>query len=178
MRQILSWSKQHLGWVVAGFMVLALSVNASSAPLDPQVSDSETEMQTGHQTESSPNPSVQSSEQATTAGEVQAEMLTASPFPSPAASPLLSPYPSLLPSPRPSPIASPRPISSPKAFVPAPVPVQPAPAAPVQKTGWSCNCKKTCPNLTCAEAQFQLNQCGCSVRDGDNDGLACDAQCS
>lgn len=42
---------------------------------------------------------------------------------------------------------------------------------------YACNCAKTCSQLSCAEAQYQLNTCGCSVRDRDNDGVACDAQC-
>lgn len=45
-------------------------------------------------------------------------------------------------------------------------------------TGYTCNCSKTCPNMSCQEAQFQLNECGCSRRDSDGDGLACDSQCS
>lgn len=40
-----------------------------------------------------------------------------------------------------------------------------------------CNCSKTCPNLSCDEAQYQLNVCGCSQRDADDDGIACDAEC-
>lgn len=41
-----------------------------------------------------------------------------------------------------------------------------------------CDCSKTCPNVsTCEEAQYQLNTCGCTVRDADNDGIACDADC-
>lgn len=44
--------------------------------------------------------------------------------------------------------------------------------------GYACNCSKTCPNMnSCAEAQYQLNVCGCSARDSDDDGIACDAQC-
>lgn len=43
--------------------------------------------------------------------------------------------------------------------------------------GYICNCSKTCPNLSCDEAQYQLNSCGCSQRDGDRDGVACDRQC-
>ena len=42
---------------------------------------------------------------------------------------------------------------------------------------YSCNCSKTCPSLSCAEAQYQLNQCGCRQRDADRDGIACDSQC-
>lgn len=58
--------------------------------------------------------------------------------------------------------------------------VSPKPtASPVQNTGGSyiCNCSKTCPNMSCSEAQYQLNVCGCSRRDADGDGIACDAQC-
>lgn len=41
-----------------------------------------------------------------------------------------------------------------------------------------CDCSKTCPNIsTCEEAQYQLNTCGCTVRDADHDGIACDAKC-
>lgn len=41
-----------------------------------------------------------------------------------------------------------------------------------------CNCSKTCSQMSsCAEAQYQLNACGCSARDADDDGIACDADC-
>ena len=41
-----------------------------------------------------------------------------------------------------------------------------------------CNCSKTCPQMSsCAEAQYQLNTCGCSRRDADGDGIACDSDC-
>ena len=43
---------------------------------------------------------------------------------------------------------------------------------------YSCNCSKTCPQInSCAEAQYLLNSCGCSARNGDDDGIACDAMC-
>lgn len=42
---------------------------------------------------------------------------------------------------------------------------------------YTCNCSKTCPNLSCDEAQYQLNTCGCGARDADDDGIACDSQC-
>lgn len=42
---------------------------------------------------------------------------------------------------------------------------------------YTCNCQKTCSQMGCAEAQYQLNTCGCSVRDRDGDGIACDADC-
>ncbi len=41
-----------------------------------------------------------------------------------------------------------------------------------------CNCSKTCAQMSsCAEAQYQLNTCGCSKRDADHDGVACDSDC-
>lgn len=60
---------------------------------------------------------------------------------------------------------------------PTPTPV--APVAPkASSSGYTCNCGKTCPNMSsCAEAQYQLNTCGCSARDADDDGIACDADC-
>jgi hypothetical protein len=50
-------------------------------------------------------------------------------------------------------------------------------AIPQSSSGYSCNCAKTCPALSCEEAYYQLNNCGCSARDGDNDGIPCEAQC-
>lgn len=44
--------------------------------------------------------------------------------------------------------------------------------------GYICNCNKTCYQMaSCAEAQYQLNVCGCSKRDADGDGFACDSDC-
>jgi len=49
---------------------------------------------------------------------------------------------------------------------------------PTPTTPWDCDCSKTCSEMSsCEEAQYQLTTCGCSVRDGDNDGIACDKQC-
>lgn len=42
---------------------------------------------------------------------------------------------------------------------------------------FTCDCGKTCPHMECAEAQYQLNTCGCSKRDADHDGIACDTNC-
>lgn len=45
-------------------------------------------------------------------------------------------------------------------------------------SNFACDCSKTCPNIsTCEEAQYQLNHCGCTVRDADHDGVACDEVC-
>lgn len=54
-----------------------------------------------------------------------------------------------------------------------------APTNPLSEGGnWTCNCSKTCPNMSsCEEAYFQLNTCGCSIRDGDKDGVPCENIC-
>lgn len=59
-----------------------------------------------------------------------------------------------------------------------PQPTQKPAFAPKKKsTSYTCNCRKTCSNMTCAEAYFQLNTCGCGARDGDNDGIPCENVC-
>ncbi len=41
-----------------------------------------------------------------------------------------------------------------------------------------CDCSKTCPQMSsCEEAYFQLNNCGCSKRDGNNNGIPCETIC-
>jgi hypothetical protein len=60
---------------------------------------------------------------------------------------------------------------------------QPTAAPQVQPTqppvvGYSCDCNKTCGAMTCDEAYFQLNTCGCGARDNDNDGVPCESVCS
>lgn len=56
-------------------------------------------------------------------------------------------------------------------------PITPAPALTSEKSTYTCNCSKTCDQLSCDEAQYQLNTCHCSRRDRDGDGVACDTQC-
>lgn len=51
------------------------------------------------------------------------------------------------------------------------------PPATNNNGGYVCNCAKTCPSMSCDEAYFQLNQCGCKKRDGNNDGVPCEEQC-
>gem|GEM_PF-5350362 len=60
-----------------------------------------------------------------------------------------------------------------------PIPATPPPVVVYEEPtpSYKCNCKKTCPNMSCDEAQFQLNSCGCKARDADKDGIACDSQC-
>lgn len=43
---------------------------------------------------------------------------------------------------------------------------------------YTCDCSKTCSQMSsCAEAQYQLNVCGCKARDTDKDSIACDSDC-
>jgi len=86
--------------------------------------------------------------------------------------------PASCPSPTPKPVATLKP-STPK---PATTTYY-TPAPTTQTSGtvsgsYTCNCSKTCPQMSsCAEAQYQLNVCGCSARDDDDDGIACDSDC-
>ncbi|MBD3365904.1 hypothetical protein GF360_01020 [candidate division WWE3 bacterium] len=57
------------------------------------------------------------------------------------------------------------------------VPSAPAPE-PAAAPAFSCSCSKTCSEMvSCEEAYFQLNTCGCSARDGDSDGVPCESIC-
>lgn len=51
--------------------------------------------------------------------------------------------------------------------------------SPAVNTGsYSCNCAKLCSQIaSCEEAKYQLNQCGCSARDSDGDGIPCESLC-
>jgi hypothetical protein len=41
-----------------------------------------------------------------------------------------------------------------------------------------CNCSKLCSQIaTCDEAYYQLQNCGCSARDSDGDGIPCETVC-
>ena len=52
------------------------------------------------------------------------------------------------------------------------------PPTAVSGPQFSCNCSKTCGAMaSCQEAYFQLNQCGCSRRDSDSDGVPCESIC-
>ncbi len=77
----------------------------------------------------------------------------------------------------PSPVPEQLPIPPPQNNVvpaPAPNPVTP----PVNTSPFTCNCSKTCGQMvSCEEAYFQLNNCGCSARDGNNDGVPCESIC-
>lgn len=69
------------------------------------------------------------------------------------------------------PIETPKPASNTTNYV--------APTNTTNDSGgsYTCDCSKSCSNISCSEAQFQLNSCGCTARDADRDGIACDSQC-
>ena len=53
-----------------------------------------------------------------------------------------------------------------------------ASASPKASGNYICDCSKSCAKMSsCAEAQYQFKNCGCSARDGDNDGVACNSIC-
>ena len=60
---------------------------------------------------------------------------------------------------------------------PAPVKIQQRYIPVQQGSGsWPCNCGLTCTQISsCVQAQYLLNSCGCSARDADHDGIACDS---
>lgn len=42
-----------------------------------------------------------------------------------------------------------------------------------------CDCTKACTKISnCEEAYYQLNTCGCTVRDNDGDGVPCESLCN
>lgn len=46
-------------------------------------------------------------------------------------------------------------------------------------SNFACDCSKSCTKISsCEEAYFQLNNCGCSVRDNDEDGVPCESLCN
>ena len=70
--------------------------------------------------------------------------------------PVLLPTPTLVPTSIPKPTVAPLPTTD----------------------SYGCNCSKTCSQMSsCDEAYYQLNTCGCSVRDGDDDGVPCENIC-
>ena len=73
--------------------------------------------------------------------------------------------------------ATPTPQSQSK---PVSKPVVTQPPAPQPQTGsYACDCNKLCGQMSsCDEAYYQLNQCGCSKRDSDSDGVPCESICN
>lgn len=91
----------------------------------------------------------------------------------------VTPIPTIIPTSIPQPTRVP-PTSVP--YVPVYIPPTQMPQQVVPQTnsggGFSCNCSKVCGAMaSCEEAYYQLNTCGCSVRDGDHDGVPCETLC-
>ena len=54
----------------------------------------------------------------------------------------------------------------------------PTPKPPDNGETYTCDCSKTCTQMSsCDEAYYQLNECGCSKRDGDKDSVPCESIC-
>lgn len=71
-----------------------------------------------------------------------------------------------------APVITPKPTIKPSTTYYTPPPVN----NPTSDS-YTCNCSKTCSQIaSCAEAQYLLKTCGCSARDGDKDGVACDGK--
>jgi len=48
-----------------------------------------------------------------------------------------------------------------------------------ENLNYSCDCSKSCTEInSCEEAYYQLNNCGCSKRDSDGDGVPCESLCN
>jgi len=91
----------------------------------------------------------------------------------------VTPTPTKIITPTPTPTVSTSKTTTPKTPTPTPSPQSQIlqPTQPVSGS-YVCDCSKTCPQMSsCAEAQYQLNVCGCQARDADKDGIACDADC-
>lgn len=97
---------------------------------------------------------------------------TISPSPTPTDTPM--PTATIVPTVRPTSVPTVKPFVFPTSR-PTSAPV----VTPPVQTGYQCNCKKTCPQMSsCTEAYYQLRECHCSIRDGDSDGVPCEAICS
>jgi endonuclease YncB( thermonuclease family) len=85
----------------------------------------------------------------------------------------------IAPTPRPAAVNAPaaQPVAPPAAGQPISTPVPAPVSTPAPAPGFACNCSRTCGQMSCEEAYFQLNQCGCRERDGDADGKPCESQC-
>lgn len=51
--------------------------------------------------------------------------------------------------------------------------------AEINNSNFVCDCNKSCTQISsCEEAYFQLNDCGCTIRDNDGDGVPCEGLCN
>lgn len=126
---------------------------------------------------SSPSPPTEENTQVLGITAVPTIKDTPTPFPSatntPTTTPTDTPPPTIIQTKKPKPTDAPKPT-----IYIAPATSVPGKTEKTNTAGWQCNCSKTCDQIsTCDEAYFQLNQCGCSIRDGDHDGVPCETIC-
>jgi hypothetical protein len=95
------------------------------------------------------------------------------PTTTPTIEPTDTPTPTVAPTLKPTLVPIYRVITTP---TPAPIKIKQQ-VIPMQQTNtWPCNCSLTCTQISsCAQAQYLLNSCGCTARDADHDGIACDS---
>lgn len=95
------------------------------------------------------------------------------PTPTAEPAPTIESTPTIEPSPTPT--LTPELSPEVKSATPPPEEIQ---LPPPQTGGYTCDCSKKCSEMSsCEEAYYQLNICGCSVRDGDKDGVPCENIC-
>ena len=160
-----------LGSLLASFLLLSFSIAVSPSPEKSVTSPSPTSSSI-----SSTPTLFQPTETATP--EVQSAQTERIVSPTETIAPTFTPTPTIkISTPMPKPPTPTRVPPTPTPFTYYSPPTQ-SPSSGNTGGSWVCNCSKTCPNMSsCAEAQYQLNVCGCTARDADHDGIACDTDC-
>ncbi len=160
------------GGAMIVFFILALVTVPPSTKSDKQVAEPNVQ---GLQVQSNEQKEQNNLNKPNSSVSTPIPLPTATPTPSPTPKQTIKPTVASTPKPTLKPTAVP--TQSPTA-IPTIKAVETQTSAPTtapQTGSFSCNCSKTCPNMTsCEEAQYQLNSCGCSARDADKDGTACD----
>ena len=137
------------------FILFGITIDTSSSTNKAKVGEEKQEVEsatTSPSIEPSPSP------------EVKSESIEITPTPTPKNKVFSTPTPTLIPTPLPT-------------LAPTPAYIPPTPA-PTTSSTFSCDCSKTCTQIaSCEEAYYQLNACGCNIRDGDNDGVPCENLC-
>jgi hypothetical protein len=163
-------SRKKASLIYVGVLILSffgIALNAPTPVAETQVAGEKIEATAAPETTTESNLQVPQVQQFV-------ETQTPEPLLTPTVKPTSTPKPTIAPTIKPTAVPTVKPTPRP---TPAITPVAAKTEAPSIKTGaFTCNCSKTCPNMTsCAEAQYQLNECGCSARDADDDGIACDS---
>lgn len=109
------------------------------------------------------------------------EVITVTPTKKPTPTLTSTPTPISLPTstPKPTDIVYPTNTPDPTALLPMATPTPDSLPSTTSSSGYTCDCGKVCGAMaSCEEAYYQLNTCGCSQRDGDDDGVPCETICN